>query len=409
MALRGSHLIALAIAGGIAGWMWSGTFIQGGQGRKDVTRDLAGTLAEWLEDYSRAPEVKEDTGATIAEREADRNTGAFRVRVASVQPVERFETLALRGRTEAVSKVEVKTETAGTVRVRPVTKGDVVAAGDLLCEIDLGTRNSGLAQAQAQLEQAQADYDANRRLLQRGFTTRSRVRALKTALDAAKAAVENAQQEMTRTRVVAPVSGRVQDPIAEIGDVLRVGDTCATVVDEDPMLFVTQVSETDVTKLATDKTAKVVILNGGETEGVVTYIAPSADAATRTFRVEVTVPNGEGRIRDGTTAQAFVPLDAVRAFNLNSSWLTLADSGEVGVRTVDEENRVRFTPVRILEQNADGLWVDGLEPGTRVIALGQNFVDVGEEVVPVPVDAKADETAPTPVTTTTVTDTEAKS
>ena len=235
------------------------------------------------------------------------------------------------------------------------------------------------------------------------------MRALKTALDAAKAAVENAQQEMTRTRVVAPVSGRVQDPIAEIGDVLRVGDTCATVVDEDPMLFVTQVSETDVTKLATDKTAKVVILNGGETEGVVTYIAPSADAATRTFRVEVTVPNGEGRIRDGTTAQAFVPLDAVRAFNLNSSWLTLADSGEVGVRTVDEENRVRFTPVRILEQNADGLWVDGLEPGTRVIALGQNFVDVGEEVVPVPVDAKADETAPTPVTTTTVTDTEAKS
>ena len=163
MALRGSHLAALTIAAGIAGWMWQGEYMQGGQGSPDAE--------------------------TIAEREKKRGAEAFRVRTAVVQPTQRFDTLLVRGRTEAASRVAVKSETAGTLRERRVAKGDVVAAGDVLCVIDRGTRGSNLRQAEAALAQAQADYDANAALLERGFATRSRVRALKTALDAAQAAL----------------------------------------------------------------------------------------------------------------------------------------------------------------------------------------------------------------------------
>ena len=387
MALRGSHLIALAIAGGIGGWMLSGTFMQGGQG-PSPTQNLAGVMARWLENYSRH-DADAPRAATIAEREAVRDPGAFKVRVAMVEPTQRFDTLMVRGSTEAASKVEVKAETAGTVRERPVNKGAVVKTGDLLCTLDQGTRESGLAQAEAALEQAEADYAANNKLLKRGFTTKSKVRSLKTAVDAARAALENAKQELTRTQVVAPVAGRVQDPIAEVGDVLRVGDTCVTIVDEDPMLFVGQVSERDVPKVAAGMETRTVTVDGTEVTGTITYVSPSADAATRTFRIEVTLPNGEGRVRDGTTAQAFIALAPVQAYKLQSSWLTLSDDGRIGVRIVDASDRVAFQPVDILAQTGDGLWVNGLEPKTRVIALGQNFVDVGERVTPVPVEAAA--------------------
>ena len=368
MALRGSHLAALAIAAGIAGWMWQGDYMQGGTG-------------------STAP---------IAEREAARDAEAFRVRVATVEPTERFDTLMIRGRTEAESRVEVKAETNGTLRERYVDKGDIVQAGDRLCTIDPGVRESNVAQAEAALAQAQADYDANAQLLERGYTTRSRVRALKTALDGAKAALDAARQEIGRTDIVAPVGGRVQDPIAEIGDVLRPGDTCLALVDFDPMLFVGQVGERDVAKLKQDMTVRVELVGDRTVEGRLRFIAPTADADTRTFRIEATLPNDGGGLLEGVTAQAFVPLAPTLAFKLQSSWLTLSDEGEVGVRTVNDASEVGFVPVRILAQTGDGLWVEGLEPGARVIALGQNFVSTGERVVAVPVDPDTDRLAATP-------------
>ena len=363
MPLRGSHLAALFIAAGIAGWMWQGEYMKGGEGSA--------------------------TAETIAEREAKRDASRFKVRTAVVQPTERFDTLLVRGRTEAFSRVSVKSETAGTLRERKVAKGDTVAAGDLLCVIDPGTRGSSLRQAEAALEQAQADYDANAKLLKRGFTTRSRVRALKTALDAAQAALDQAKQEVGRTEIVAPVAGRVEDPIAEEGDVLRVGDGCVTLVDYDPMKFVAQISERDVTKVAIGMPTRTELVNGRKVEGRIGFIAPTADAATRTFLMEVELPNDDGTLREGVTAETFIALEPVQAYRLNSSWLTLSDAGELGVRTVDAESKVRFRPVRIVAQTDEGVWVDGLDPGARVIALGQNFVDEGEVVIPTALEPDA--------------------
>ena len=363
MPLRGSHLAAAAIAAGIAAWMWQGDYMKGGQGSPDAQ--------------------------TIAEREAKRDASVFRVRTATVEPTERLDTLLVRGRTEAESRVPVKSETAGTLRERRVEKNDLVAAGDVLCVIDPGTRGSSLRQAEAALAQAQADYDANRQLLERGFTTRSRVRALKTALDSAQAALDAAKEEVGRTEIVAPVAGRVQDPIAELGDVLRVGDSCVTLVDYDPMKFVGQISERDIAKAKVGMPTRTRTVNGRELEGTIAFIAPTADPATRTFAMEVTLPNDDGALREGVTAETYIALDPVAATKLQSSWLTLSDGGELGVRVVDAEETVRFQPVRIVAQDGDGVWVDGLAPGTRVIALGQNFVSDGEKVEPVPVEATA--------------------
>ena len=360
MPLRGSHLVAFAIAAAIGGWMWQGEYMEGGQGAGDAE--------------------------TIAEREAKRDAAVFSVRIATVSPTERIDSLLIRGRTEADTRVEVKSETAGTLRERRVAKGDLVGVGDVLCVIDRGTRGSNVRQAEAALAQAQEDYEANRQLLERGFTTRSRVRALKTALDSAQAALDQAREEVGRTEIVAPVSGRVQDPIAEQGDVLRVGDTCVTLVDYDPMMFVGQISERDIGKVKVGMPTRTKLVDGREIEGEIAFIAPTADAATRTFLTEIALPNADGSLMEGVSAEAYVGLDPIAAYKLQSSWLTLSDDGALGVRTVDGEDKVRFRPVRIVAQTGDGVWVDGLDPGTRVIALGQNFVADGETVKTVDVD-----------------------
>ena len=60
--------------------------------------------------------------------------------------------------------------------------------------------------------------------------------------------------------------------------------------------------------------------------------------------------------------------------------LSLADDGSIGLKTVDERNRVRFRPVEIIEDTPDGIWLGGLPREIRIITVGQEFVVAGQEV-----------------------------
>jgi multidrug efflux system membrane fusion protein len=71
------------------------------------------------------------------------------------------------------------------------------------------------------------------------------------------------------------------------------------------------------------------------------------------------------------------------AHNVLPSILTLNDAGQVGVKVLDDDNRVRFREVDLLADTPEGVWITGLPDTVTFITLGQNFVTVGQEVKPV--------------------------
>lgn len=361
MALRGSHLVALAILAGIGGWMLTGKLIEGGQA--------------------------DSSTQNIAERQKEKQADVFRVRFTEVQPAQRSASLTIRGRTEASANVTVRAETGGNVQTTNFVKGQTVAKGDLLCTIDQGIRSANMAQAEAALTQAQADYTANEELVERGFATKLKLRGLRSALHAAKANVAQMKQDIGRTNVVSTSSGQIVEPYAETGDNLTPGGICATLVQMDPMLFTGQVPEREISAVAKGMQVAVALISGETAKGEVRYISPAADPQTRTFEVEVALQNSDGRLRDGMTSTATIPLPAVSAYKLEANWLTLDDKGEIGVRVVTSDNTVAFLPVTILAQEAGGVWARGLKPGSRIITLGQNYVAAGEKVDPVPAES----------------------
>ena len=361
MRVSGSKLVALAILGAIGGWMLTGDLIIGGQ--------------------------PDPSQKTIAEREASLDEKVFRVRTITVQPDMRQSALNVRGRTEVNAKIAIRAETGGTVERRPFDKGDKVNAGDVVCTLDKGIRADTLTQAEAQLAQAEADFKATEQLVKRGYATKSRLRSQRTALDAARAAVSTAKQEMGRTDIIAQASGLVQEPMAEPGDNLSPGGVCVTLVNTDPMKFTGQISERNITDVSLGMEAMVTLVGGKRVPGKLSYISPAADASTRTFEAEISIPNADGSVRDGLTAQAMIPLSPQKAFRVQSNWIVLADDGQVGVRVVDNDKKVAFQPVQIVAQEKDGMWVKGLADGTTVITLGQNYVDEGVTVDPVPQNA----------------------
>jgi membrane fusion protein, multidrug efflux system len=357
MRIRISYVMALAIAAGVSWYMLTGEMVVGGQPNADLP--------------------------AIAERQAA-DDALVAVQVELHRAAERISALEIRGRTEADALVEVRAQTAGTVEERLVAKGQQVEPGALLCVIERGAREARLAQAQAQLKQAETDLEAKLALAERGHLPRNQIPALEATADAARAAVADAELELSRTEVRAPIAGIVQDPLASVGDVVQIGETCATIIDNDPMKIIGQVAEREIGQLEEGMPARVRLVSGDEAEGEISYIAPSADPQTRTFRVEIIVANPGGAIRDGVTALAFVPLPGSKAHLVSSAYLTLDDSGAMGVRTVDDNDVVHFLPVRIVGSDVNGMWVAGLPEEARIITVGQDYVQAGQTVAPRP-------------------------
>ncbi|MFW8592853.1 efflux RND transporter periplasmic adaptor subunit [Cribrihabitans neustonicus] len=286
----------------------------------------------------------------------------------------------LRGETEALRQVEVRAETTSTVISEPLRKGAEVAAGDVLCRLDPGTRNATLLEAQARLKEAEINFTAASKLSKGGYASETRLAAAEAAERAAQAAVAAAEREIERLTVKAPFAGLLESDAAELGSLMLPGSLCATVIQLDTIKLVGFVPEAEVNKVELGAAARAELSTGQLIEGQVTFISRAADPATRTFEVEITVPNPGSRIRDGQTADIAVSSEGTLAHRLPQSALTLNNEGRLGVRTVREDNTVGFVPVTILRDSADGVWLGGLPERANVIVVGQDFVTEGVAV-----------------------------
>ena len=343
--------------------------------------------------------------------------------------------VVLRGRTEALRQVVVAAETSGRILSEPLRAGAEVTEGQLLCEIEPGTRLSALAEAEARLLEAQArlpeadaqlpvararqaeaeasltaariDGNAATRLSESGFASETRaasaaagvssaeaavesaaagvqaaqaaIQSAQSGIRAAEAAVTRAEEELTRLTIHAPFAGLLESDTAELGSLMQPGTPCATIIQLDPIKLVGFVPEAQVDRIEVGAMAGARLASGREVVGEVTFLSRSADPQTRTFRVEITVANADQAIRDGQTADILVQSEGTPAHLLPASAMTLSDEGTLGVRVV-EDGTVRFTPVRMIRDTANGVWLTGLPDVADVITVGQEFVTDGVAV-----------------------------
>jgi multidrug efflux system membrane fusion protein len=330
---------------------------------------------------------------TVAEREAEEEGRRVSViaRRSQAQVVE--SAVRLRGRTEAAREVSVMAETSGRVISEPIPRGTRVEAGDVLCRLDPGTRPAAVAEArarvseaEARLAEAQINDRAARALSEGGFASDTRVAGAEAAVRSALAAVEAAQAglaaaetELARVTITAPFGGVLETDTAELGTLLQPGAPCANVIQLDPIRLVGFVPETEVARVAVGAQAGARLASGQTVTGQVIFVSRSSDEQTRTFRVEVEVPNPDLALRDGQTAEIVVASDGEKAHLLPASALTLDDGGRLGVR-VAEDGAARFVPVSVLRDTVQGVWLSGLPESAEVIVVGQEYVTDGVPV-----------------------------
>ena len=360
---------ASLVAAGLALWMGSGSLISATQAEQNPIA----------------------AGASAGDELS--NSQLSRVRVAVTTAEQRTRTAVLRGRTETKRAVEVTAEISGQVVTRPVERGMQVKKGQLLCEIAMDDREVAVAEARASLEQATMEHAGNLKLAGQNLLSEVAIATSEAQQEAARAHLHRQLLNLERTRITAPFDGVVEQLHLNAGDYAMPGESCATLIDLDPMLVVAHVTEEEVERLQPGSVVTGSTRLGRKVSGELSFVGKQSDPVTRTYPVEVTVANGDYSLRSGLTVTLRAGMDRVPAHRIAPSLLTLGDDGSLGIRTLDEANRVVFSEIEILEDGPDGLWITGLPTTANLITVGQEYVSVGERVDPVYTSGTRDQIA----------------
>jgi multidrug efflux system membrane fusion protein len=302
------------------------------------------------------------------------------VQVRDVDPEAYYRKVRITAKTVPSRYVDLKAETGGTIASLAARRGTIVAAGDLIASIEVKDRQERLDQALASLERAKFEYDAALRLQERDLRSASQVAMALSSLRGAEQMVRAMELDLQHTRISAPFDGILQERHVEVGDYVGIGDPVARVIDIDPVVVLGEVTEEQIGSLRVGEHGVARLPDGRMIEGYIRYVASEAKPESRTFPVELEVENADGSIRAGVSADVEIETEQVLAVRINKDLLAVLDDGRVGIKVVDEENRVRFIEADKQELGPDNIWITGLTERIRLITRGQGYTRVGDIV-----------------------------
>lgn len=309
--------------------------------------------------------------------------------VAAVVPVfaDHAREIRISGATSADKSAVLAARSDGIVETLGVAQGDEITADTLVLKLVGADVAASVATAEVALAQATQELVVGEKLYARGGLAELELTTRRSAKAAADAALQQAQSAEDRLLLKAPFAGTVDSVDVELGEWVQSGTAITTVLSLDPIVVKAEVSERDVAFVSIGGQARVRLVSGVEMEGTIRHVAKQASVGTRTFVVEVALPNPDKSIGSGMTAEVRLFAAPVPAVTVPRSVITLSEDGLIGLRVVGPDNIAQFAPVTLLDDTASGMIVTGVPADVRIIVAGQDLVRDGEQVTVTEVSA----------------------
>lgn len=349
------------------------------------------------------------------------------------------EALEFTGTTAALESVEVRARVTGFLQEIHFQPRAKVSKGDALFTIDprpfkasLDAALADLDAKKARLEKAEFDFERFKGLYDQGSATQEEMvkattdrDALRAAVAAAQAAVENAQLQFDWCQVTAPIYGRIGRNLVDPGNIVAADSTVlASLVNDDDIYVYFNASERDVLTLRErfrrDSAAAggnpqsqpeiqdlrepaymgLMTEDGHPHAGVLDYAAPELDPATGTIQVRARIPNPDAVLIPGLFVRVRVPVGQPYSALLVTERALGSDQGQRYLLVVNEKNEVEYRPVKVgtLEHGLRAISA-GLKAEDWVIVTGIQRVRPGVTVKPVETPMPVGPAAPLAPTT----------
>lgn len=283
----------------------------------------------------------------------------------------------------------------GKIVERLVDVGERVAAGQPLMRIDendlsltLTARQNAVAAARAVAVQARADDRRYADLVAKGWATKQRHEQAKAVLDSAEAQLAAAEAEARvaaneagYSTLQADADGIVVETLGEPGQVVTAGQVVARLAHAGPREAIVALPEAVRPALGSQAEASVYGPDQRRWPARLRQLSDSADPQTRTYEARYVLDGDAASAPLGATVTLWIAdADAAAAVEVPIG-AVLDDGRKTGVWVIDQAtSTVRFRPVAIRRLGGETAIVSGLEPGTRIAALGAHLLHDGETV-----------------------------
>ena len=287
------------------------------------------------------------------------------------------------GTIEESSGTSLSFAVTGTIKKIHVSAGQMVAAGQLIAELDPTTLQNAYTIAKTSLEQAQDTYNRMKELHDAGSLPEMQWISIENQLKSAMASEAMSKKSLNDTKLYAPFSGYIASRDGEIGQNAIPGSPIVKLVNIGSVKVKISVPENEVQRIAKGSSMKIIVpaLSNREFSGRVTERGVSADPRSRTYEVKATIQNPGSQLLPGMICQAFtnymqgatgvfVPANLVQLDGNNKTFVWVVNGGKALKREITINN-----------ETAQGVQVSGgLSAGDHIIVAGQQKVSNGMKV-----------------------------
>jgi multidrug efflux system membrane fusion protein len=240
--------------------------------------------------------------------------------------------------TEASRRIEIKSEVMATVDQVMIKAGTLVKKGQHIIKLD--------------------DFDTNKELFDIDLLS---------------------QNEFNKVALFAPFNGILLDGHKIGGELVMPGEKVYELIDLSSLKIFGYINENEILSISLNNEVSISIL-GEEIEGKIDYISPISDPNTKTFEIVVKVDNKNYRYKDGLSSMISIKKGEVLAHKISPSILALGNDGALGVKVINDESKVMFKEIQVIEDTSEYMLVTGLNEKEQLIIVGQQYVSTGEEV-----------------------------
>lgn len=262
-----------------------------------------------------------------------------------------------------------------------VDEGQRVAAGQrvaVLDDVNTFSYETQVDNAKANLKNVQLNYDRALELYKIGGGTKQQVDNMEIQLTNAKNALSQAERTLRNARentvLTSPISGVVTARNYDPGDMTG-NLPILTVARIQPVKLMVNVTESELPKVHKGMPAAITFDTYGDEKfsGVVSTVMPTVDPQSRTFGVEITLPNADGRVLPGMFGRATLNLGkADRVVVPDKAVVKQQGSGNQYVYVLNPDGTVSYNQVELGQRLGDEYeLISGVESGSQVVTTGQ--------------------------------------
>jgi len=325
---------------------------------------------------------KQDLLAEAKKAAMKKEVQPVRVITLTLKPRRLEDKINLPAEVEPYEDLWVKAEVRGQVVKIHVAEGQTIQEGQILIQLDDRDYRTRLARIEASYKLTKLDYDRIAALARKKVVAAAKLDEIEAQLKDVTARLSEAKLALSRTKITAPIDGRVNEIKAKLGNFIDVGNLVAQILQFDKVKVTVGVPESDVAAIFDLEEAEVIIeaLEKRRVKGKKIFLSRQPRTLARLYDLELMVPNPDGRILPGMFARVEL---VKRVFNqaLAIPLYAVITQGDERFVFIEKDGQARKRNVEL------GMLVgwevqvsSGLVAGERVIVVGHRFLDNGQLV-----------------------------